>query len=141
EAASGNSGKLLERLQSVLIIPEVRGRDSGRLIETFCAVSGCDHNRALRINKRKRAQHHCVDDAEDRRVCADAKSQRENGDSAVGRTLAEHSRTKSDVLPQGVHCFSMFFQSIKGRELGPASASSQQICVPKAERRSKTSVS
>ena len=39
-----------------------------------------DNDKAFRVLIRERAQEHGFDDAEDRRVCADAKGQRQQGD-------------------------------------------------------------
>ena len=57
---------------------------------------------ALRIGDRQRPQQHRVDQAEDRRVRADAQRQRQDGDEAESGALDEHPEGVFEVLKEHV---------------------------------------
>ena len=50
---------------------------------------------------RQRPQQHGVDDAEDRRVGADAEREREDGDGGKARAAKERACPVAEILPEG----------------------------------------
>jgi hypothetical protein len=61
------------------------------------------HHDAIRIAIRQRPQDHRVDDAENRRVGADAERERQQRDERKARLLDERANREAKVLEEGGH--------------------------------------
>ena len=61
-----------------------------------------DHHESVGFGKRQRAEEHGVHDAEHRRVRADPKRQREQGNDAERRTPRQRSHGVTRVLEQRI---------------------------------------
>src|ERR1700728_2534098 len=59
-----------------------------------------DDDELLRILVGKRTEQYSIDHAEYRRVCADAKSEGEDGDSREARGLRQHADAEANVLQE-----------------------------------------
>ena len=59
-----------------------------------------DLHQLFRMSDRERAQHHGVDQAEDRRVGADAEGEREDGDQREAGAPAQHARRVAQIGDQ-----------------------------------------
>ena len=73
-------------------------------------------DKSLGIPVRERSKKDAVDDAEDGRVCADAESERENGDSGEARAALQHAERVTKIAcdlvqpANNVHFASIFLE-------------------------------
>jgi hypothetical protein len=79
---------------------KVGPRDGDRLPVTRDLAE--DHD-AVHVRVRIRAQHHCVDDTEDRGRRADAERQGQHDDGGEARVLAERPQREAHVARDRVH--------------------------------------
>ena len=56
-----------------------------------------DRDQCVRLRVRQRPDHYSVDDAEDRRGCADAEGQRSHGRKSEAHVPAEHAGRESEI--------------------------------------------
>src|ERR1041384_126362 len=56
-------------------------------------------DKAIGVFERERAQHHRIDYAEDRRVCADSDRERQYDDRRKPRILSNHPKPEAKILP------------------------------------------
>src|SRR6266446_5390184 len=62
---------------------------------------GTESHEALGIGVRKRAQHHGVDDGEERGICTDTQSERQDGNSGETWIFAEHADAVAAIREDG----------------------------------------
>ncbi len=62
-----------------------------------------DRNELARVAIRQRREEHRIDDAEDRRIGADAEGERQQNDQRECRGVAQPARRVAEVVEQGVH--------------------------------------
>src|SRR5262245_32506284 len=61
-----------------------------------------DHDQPIRVSKRQRTYQHSIDNAEDRRIRANAQRQRERCHGREALALEQHSYAVAQVLPDGL---------------------------------------
>src|SRR5262249_40412539 len=89
------SGNLREALALLAIVQKVRRRDALLFVVTCPSPKP---QQPLRLGERQRLQQHGVDDAEDRRIRADAQAERENRDRREALVFEQHSQAEAQVL-------------------------------------------
>ena len=93
---------IVEHLRQAAIVDEVDRRDP--LVRQPLAVVGFPHHRqAIGIGIWKRAQHHAIEDAEDRGGRADPERQRQHRRDREPRRPPQQAPAEPDVLQQRVH--------------------------------------
>ena len=101
EAVGGES---VEGLCVVAEVQVVGVRDLREAVAVRRRAAHVDEPRLV-AHARQRPQERRVDEAEDRRVRADADGQRHDGHQREARTLQQRPRAEAHVLPQGSHRF------------------------------------
>src|SRR5262245_6041142 len=87
---------MLEKLILFLDLDKFRRRQ--RPIPALICPAYAEHHHAFRLRIGQRTQQYGVDDAEDRRVRADAECERENGDESEHSIFSEHPHAVTQVL-------------------------------------------
>src|SRR6185436_3939577 len=88
----------------ILFLPvEVIGGRDGEAAPTLGEVVLPGHHDPVGVGVRQGLQEDRVDDAEDRRVGADAKTQGQDGYGGEPRILDEQTESVAQVLPEGFH--------------------------------------
>lgn len=110
-AATGNAqsdtsvcGKRLERLVPIAVVLEIqsRGREQGTERAAAVPLVGREHrDEVLRLGHRERPQEHFVDQTEDQRVGANAKTKRQRSHQREDWITREESNGETDVGQDG----------------------------------------
>src|SRR6202000_1085775 len=66
-------------------------------------IDAFDFNKLLTLRKGKWRKNDRVDHAEDRRIRANSKRERQHDDRGESRLLREHTKCEANILPQAVH--------------------------------------
>jgi hypothetical protein len=101
-AGAGEVGQLLEAAVLGAPVEEVGTRNRGVAIARL-QVAVRDVHHAIGLIERQRPQHHCIDNAEDRRRCADAERQREDRRRGESWLANQCPNAVAHVLQQVVH--------------------------------------
>ena len=99
KAGAGDRQKVRERLvviAKVLVVPPREGAHA-----RLSGISAQQLDELFRVAHRQRAEHQRVDQAEDRRVGADAERERQNRHRGEARRATQRPRGISHVLPRG----------------------------------------
>src|ERR1051326_7114628 len=92
---------MFERLSPLLPIYEIRIGHDGVVLHLIFTTPG--HDEALCVGIRQRPKQNYIDDAEDRRVRADAQRQCDDGNGREARSLQEISCSVTNITEKRIH--------------------------------------
>src|SRR6266566_1954082 len=101
EADVSASGDMLKQLAELSQALQLLRRQTHLI--GLCLVGLGELDDALGLRKRQRTEQHPVHDCEYCSVRADAERQRQDGDYSKAKTLRQHPRGESRVLPERFH--------------------------------------
>src|SRR5215469_6933371 len=95
-----HEGHVLEAVVVRLPVEEIQ---AGEWIISRRRLGLVQAHELSRLLIRKWAQQNRIDNAEDRRICADTQGERKNGDNGESRRSAQPAQTIADILDESVH--------------------------------------